>query len=420
MKLFINRKKHIKLLTLLILGIILMPIFACPVFAEDMKINNNVLIKYRTDNGIKSVTIPAGVTAIANEAFSSDTSLEEIIIPSTVRIIGDRAFYNCNSLKRIDIPSGVTTIGESAFSHCSSATEASIPATVTSIGNGIFAGATSLTKISVSGKNPCFFANDGVLYSKDSTKLIQYGAGKTGEVYDMPFTVKEVAPYAFWGADNLKAIYVSNNVEDILPLSFANAKGLEAVFLPNSVGSVQQYAFRGDYNLRLVGVEQDKIDVHPSAFDECPRNLELTKVSANIDLIKTAELIKLEVISGNRTIRSKVISKADSEAAANTKGSGSKEASKAEAGESISVNSKTSTVSEENAPSDNKASKTKKKKKKKSSSANTANSSGSSDVYIPNGYAYVDGSGTGRVYNSGTTVGIGRVNSNWVYITPVP
>ena len=384
------------------------------VYAADMTIKNNVLVKYRTDSGAVSVSVPYGVVAIANEAFSGDTSLEEIEIPSTVKKIGDRAFYNCNSLNELNLPEGVETLGESAFSHCTSLKKVYIPGTVKTVGNGVFAGATSLEDITVAPKSQYFFANDGVLYSKYSTKLIQYAAGKTQEVYDMPFTVHEVAPYAFWGADKLKAIYVSNNVEDIEPFSFANAKGLEAVFLPNSVGSIQQYAFRDDYNLRLVGVEEDNIDIHSSAFAGCATNLKPTRVSSNIDLVKTAEKIKLESVNGEKQVVGKVVQ-------SKRENGGSDAASSDSAKRASSTSSEAQGDKTESGVSNNNS--TKKKSASDNSSESSSNASSgtkSTARALPgNGYAYVPTPGSGKVYEEGRTVGVGRIDRNYVYIVPV-
>ena len=420
-----KKTKIFKKVLAVALGLLLITPASQPVFAADWTIKDGVLVKFRTDSTAVSVTVPEGVTAIANEAFSGDTSLEEIILPDTIRKIGDRAFYNCSSLKELEIPGGVESIGESAFSHCSSLNSASIPASVKSIGNGVFAGATSLKTISVNAKNPYFFANDGVLYNKASTKLIQYAAGKDDEVFDMPFSVEKVAPYAFWGADKLKAIYVSNSVSDIEPFSFANAKGLEGVFLPNSVTSIQQYAFRDDYNLRLVGAEEEKIDVHPSAFSGCASNLKPVKVSPDIDLIKTAEKIRLEkTADGESKVVGKVVM-ADREKTSSPdsdSGKAKKSASADSAGGKTDVSTgSTPDAAKAQSASDNSASDNKAGNEKNQSAATppVAAAKPAAPPLPGKGYAYVPITGTGKVYQEGRTVGIGRINRDQVYIQPV-
>jgi len=69
-----------------------------------------------------SITLNAGTTGIAGNAFSSCTGLTSITIPSTVISIGSSAFMNCYGLTSITIPSSVTSIGDMTFEECSGLT----------------------------------------------------------------------------------------------------------------------------------------------------------------------------------------------------------------------------------------------------------------------------------------------------------
>ena len=106
---------------------------------------DKALISYPA--GIKSstYTIPQGIAAIGDSAFSSCDSLTSVTIPSSVITIGDGAFSSCDSLTSVSIPDSVTSIGDYAFSFCGSLTSVSIPDSVTSIGDYAFAGCGSLT-----------------------------------------------------------------------------------------------------------------------------------------------------------------------------------------------------------------------------------------------------------------------------------
>ena len=106
---------------------------------------DKALISYPV--GIKSstYTIPQGIAAIGDSAFSSCDSLTSVTIPSSVITIGDGAFSSCDSLTSVSIPDSVTSIGDYAFSFCGSLTSVSIPDSVTSIGDYAFAGCGSLT-----------------------------------------------------------------------------------------------------------------------------------------------------------------------------------------------------------------------------------------------------------------------------------
>lgn len=234
---------------------------------SSMEINGNgVLVRYNILDGATQVSIPGNVVAIGDRVFMGDKALERIYIPGSVKVIGEKAFYGCDHLMEINLQEGTDTIKDSAFAMCTGMSRASLPASLRNLGNGVFAGDAALNDVKIAQGNGSFFLNDNVIYDRDSTKLIEMVPGRQGEDYDMPFSVKTIAPYAFWGAENLKNVRVSNNVNSITPFAFTNASALEFIYLPNSVSSIQEYAFRNCSKLRTVAAEGTIAYVDGSAF----------------------------------------------------------------------------------------------------------------------------------------------------------
>ena len=62
-----------------------------------------------------SVTVPANIQSIGNEAFSGCTKLESVMMQDGVWFIGGRAFAHCQNLTHITIPKTVTYIGKWGF-----------------------------------------------------------------------------------------------------------------------------------------------------------------------------------------------------------------------------------------------------------------------------------------------------------------
>ena len=56
--------------------------------------------------GIKSFSIPMGITRLGRSAFAY-TDLENITIPNSVEVIDDGAFYKCENLKTVKLPTSV-------------------------------------------------------------------------------------------------------------------------------------------------------------------------------------------------------------------------------------------------------------------------------------------------------------------------
>ena len=145
--------------------------------ASDFIIENGVLTKYVGRE--KEVTIPDGVTAIGEEAFSWCSRLTNIVIPESVTAIGDDAFEDCRSdleihvsslehymrlqitdphqlclnnilITDIALPDSVTAIGDHAFHGCSSLTSIVIPGSVKTIEKDIFSDCKALRDVQIS------------------------------------------------------------------------------------------------------------------------------------------------------------------------------------------------------------------------------------------------------------------------------
>ena len=242
---------------------------------SSMEINGNgVLVRYNTRDGATEVGIPQNVRAIGNQAFMGAKNLERLYITGNVEVIGDKAFYGCDHLREVIIDEGTRDIKDSAFAMCTSLGKINLPRSLKTLGNGVFAGDTSLALVTIDDLNSDFFINDNVIYNRTSTKMIEMVPGRQGERYEMPFTVKSISPYAFWGAENLKEVRVSNQVTNITPFAFTNATGLEYVYLPNSVKSIQEYAFRDCKKLKTVAAEGNIGFIADSAFSGVAEGME--------------------------------------------------------------------------------------------------------------------------------------------------
>ena len=105
---------------------------------------------YDYRDSVKKIIIESGVTNIGIMAFYG-CAADEVILPDSLVSIDDWAFYSCHNLSEIEIPSSVTSINARAFDNCS-----------------------YLMAIDVNEKNKNYCSIDGILFSADKTKLLQY------------------------------------------------------------------------------------------------------------------------------------------------------------------------------------------------------------------------------------------------------
>jgi len=177
-------------------------------------------------------------------AFTGCTGLTSVTIPNSVTFIRNYAFLNCMGLTSIITPNSVTSIGNFAFSGCSGLTSVTISNSVRSIGNTTFNHCTKLEKIIVSENNPAFSSIEGVLFSKDCTKLITYPNAKSN-IYILPNSVTSIGNYAFSDCTGLTSITIPNSVTSIGAGAFQRCTGLASITIPDGVISIGSSAFYG-------------------------------------------------------------------------------------------------------------------------------------------------------------------------------
>ena len=118
-------------------------------------INNNLysidqkkIISYVPKEGETDIAVPAGVTSIANSAFSRYEEITGISIPAGVKEIGEAAFLCCTSLANIALPN-ITKINAYTFCKCEALASITVPPTVNEIGASAFLGCKALESITL-------------------------------------------------------------------------------------------------------------------------------------------------------------------------------------------------------------------------------------------------------------------------------
>ena len=179
-----------------------------PVICTDGVFKNIVTIdSFEYEFSDHTASIVGYTGTIENLTIPESISYEDYTFEITS--IADSAFSNCASLKSVTIPDSVTRIGDSAFEDCTSLTSIKIPYSVTSIGFSAFVGCKRLTSFSVNESNSNYSSQDGVLFNKDKTEIIQYPIGNERAIYDVPNSVNSIRDSAFYGCVDLNKIYYS-------------------------------------------------------------------------------------------------------------------------------------------------------------------------------------------------------------------
>ncbi|MDE7230859.1 MAG: leucine-rich repeat domain-containing protein [Oscillospiraceae bacterium] len=92
-----------------------------------------------------------GLTIIDNVLVAADKEIisGDVVVPDGIVRICSSAFWECSKITSISIPDSVTKIGKDAFFNCSNMTSVTLPKGLTEINNGVFSCCDSLKSVDI-------------------------------------------------------------------------------------------------------------------------------------------------------------------------------------------------------------------------------------------------------------------------------
>jgi len=249
-------------------------------------------------SGLTSITLPSTVTSVGSMAFAFCSSLTSISISAALTQIGMNAFLGSSAIIHVDpanpnyssvdgilfdkaktiliqcpisitgsydIPSSVSIIAPYGFCFCDKLTSVNVPSTVESIGMYAFTGCSGMMNIVPVNKN--YRSQDGVLFNKSASTLIQCGTSKSGG-YIIPSTVDSINDNAFYNCSLMTSVSIPSSIISIADYAFFNCSGLMSITvnsLPVSLSSTYSVFYHVNTSTCILNVPFGAKSLYQSA-----------------------------------------------------------------------------------------------------------------------------------------------------------
>ena len=233
-------------------------------------------------SGLESINIPSSIEMIGKGAFA-DSNIESIVIPESVKILGDNMFSHCENLKSVEIKgqnitipmgfcensqniesfdfSNVHAIHSKAFNGCTKLHLTTIPENITYVGERAFANINAIDDLKI--ENTAAFASANEAFSESSVKSV---------ILNMNTVPSIAIPYAmFKNCRQLRSVSFTGNTDALFKIgksAFCNTD-IRKITIPDQTYIVNDYAFAGCRNLKMVKLPNQMECIYSNVFSHC-------------------------------------------------------------------------------------------------------------------------------------------------------
>ena len=205
-------------------------------------------------NQLETVTIPNSLTGFSNLPFEGCANLKEILIADNLFFVSLGGILYTKDRKIIlEVPEGITgvvTLPKEYFTWYT---------------GSLFADCPNVTAFEVEDGNENLCSVNGVVYSKDMTRLFACPKTIEGE-FIIPNSVTKIGSYAFAGCKGLSSVIIPESVKEIMGSAFDFCSSLKNVTLPTGL-SGYLYAFTGCTSLESISIPENVTYI--DGFKDC-------------------------------------------------------------------------------------------------------------------------------------------------------
>lgn len=185
-------KKFLSLFIIVVLVLCSVPMCVNAQTIND-KLSDNISYTFNSKTGELVIKGSGDTDDYVNSPFGYiGTNIKSVVIEKGVTGIGERLFRNCALTERIKISESVLDIDVTAFDGCK-----------------------GIKEFSVDIENEVYSSFDGILYSKDLSKLIKYPSAKNDARFATLKNTTTICKGSFKGSVSLKTVALSSETVNI-------------------------------------------------------------------------------------------------------------------------------------------------------------------------------------------------------------
>ncbi|MBQ8064341.1 MAG: leucine-rich repeat domain-containing protein [Prevotella sp.] len=204
---------------------------------------------------------------IGEYMFSCCYNMKSIKLPKTIRKIQRYAFEICH-ITQITIPDSCEEVCQYAFTKCPELEHVKISAKVHYWGPTNCEECPSILSFEVDNNNQYYSSENGVLYSKDGSKIVKYPIGKKEKNFKLKTSLNTIGYSAFRDAQ-IKKIEIPETVTVIEDGAFTGCKELTDINIPSQISKIHDFTFAGCEKLESIMLPQGLEEIGDLAFGDC-------------------------------------------------------------------------------------------------------------------------------------------------------
>lgn len=170
----------------------------------------------------------------------------------------------------------VRRIAYEGFKDCVELLEITLPRSMKEYADNVFTGCDNLRNIFVETENTEFTSIEGNLYTKDGSKVLRYGPGKTEKAFTLADSVRAIGSRAFYKNPYLERVELGSGLTEIGYGAFMSCSKLTEVRLSEGLTCIRSMAFRFCSRLKDIRLPASLVTIEERAFEECARLQSIT------------------------------------------------------------------------------------------------------------------------------------------------